>query len=239
VALERGKGAELRAEHDKKIAWAASGLVTHVLSGGALNDSQQEARAKDRILAYPVFTAHGREVFKRPSPREDGGGYRLYLPASLNPMHDGHRQLMALASRAHGKKGCYLVESDPPHKEAPSAAELLLKVAAARADGYHIEFTRGEPLFIDKARARPRASFAIGVDTMIRMLQPQWGPDPVEMLEEMAGLGVAFAVMPRRLHDGNVYRAADIQVPSGFQSLFVGLASDPVDISSTKLRKGA
>lgn len=168
----------------------------------------------------------------------------LYCPATLNPLHDGHRTLCdAGEETCTGHSATYLVSTRSPHKGDMSIQQILGIVAQVRKDRWadngeynprNVEFTCKEPLFIDKARKRPGSTFLIGADTMQRMLDPKWGPDIVEMLNEMRNLKVTFYVRGREI-DGKFVECRDIPVPFPYQLLFRPLPGR-CDVSSTEVR---
>jgi len=70
---------------------------------------------------------------------------------------------------------------------------------AAKLNCYDVLFTRGDPLYIDKARRFPGRTFVIGADALLRMLDPKWGTDPEELLQELRQLRVEFLVFGRQV----------------------------------------
>jgi len=162
---EEGKAA--RIEQDTLISELAQDMLQYSLR--PKNDegketflrTKEETFALNRFYKYPVFKTNG----TRHSYTVNG----VYLPASLNPIHEGHRS-MCLAAENHlsngpGKiKATYLVSSNSPHKGELSVQEMLFKVGMLRAERWDhtsrpVEFTRDEPLFIDKAQKRPGSVF--------------------------------------------------------------------------------
>jgi hypothetical protein len=97
--------------------------------------------------------------------------------------------------RQHGRRVAYAVTADPVHKPSLRAVDLLDRVASIRLGGggtRMIVLTERDPLFIDKARQFPGAGIALGVDALVRMLDPSWGPNVAEMLETFRALGTRF-----------------------------------------------
>lgn len=241
VNLVKGTGKEVRRYHDQEIADAALELVLQALKGDLRAEPACEDKALERFHLYPVFGTDG-------TRRKSGGGGRcLYLPATLNPIHDGHRLMCRTAeeSQAEGGMGrvraIYLVSSVSPHKGRLSVQQMLMTAGMLRAERWRdeyeprmVEFTHDEPLFIDKARKRPGSTFIIGADTMERMLDPQWGPAIEEMLVEMRNLDVKFLVMGRVVGEKWV-TCRDIKVTWPHQLLFEPLEGR-LDLSSTQMR---
>lgn len=251
VRLPKSEGREAREYHDALIASAAMRLLKKALTekapfkmeeGDVLHLDVSE-QALDRFYEYPIFHINGTRQ-KASAPR----GREVYLPATLNPIHEGHRTMCRVAeellSPTTGRiKARYLVSSVSPHKGRLSVQDMLLKAGMLRAERWvpsadesrMVEFTHDEPLFLDKAKKRPGSTFLIGADTMERFLDPKWGPSTTDLLVELKNLDTKFLVMPR-LIDGVVKGCRDIDVPWPHGNLFEPLPGR-VDISSTELRE--
>ena len=104
-------------------------------------------------------------------------------------------------------------------------------------EGYARLFTQNDPLYLDKARKFPGAKIVVGVDALIRMLDPKWGVAVEPLIAEFRALGTKFLV-------------ADREVNGQVETLF-HIAGAPLDIckridnpaehykmSSTALRNG-
>ena len=241
VPFKKEVGAEARWQQDDLLSEHVLGLLTGILRGEVPTDPEAEEAALRCFYEYPIFSTDGTR--KSVSEREPA----VYLPATLNPIHDGHRAMCkAVEDRLSPLPGKirvqYLVSSVSPHKGRLSVSDMLFKAGMLRAERWRnesrqVEFTRDEPLFIDKARKRPGSAFVIGADTMQRMLDPKWGPEITPMLAEMRTLGTKFYVMGRVI-SGQWVVCEDISVPGYYGGMFVGLPGR-VDISSTELRAKA
>lgn len=204
-------------------------------------DPQAEMEALDRFYLYPIFHSDGTRL--RPSQRKHPA---VYLPATLNPISDGHRAMCASAEEYLGSfpgslRVTYLVSTKSPHKGGLGLQDMLFKAGMLRAERWRqdyraVEFTHSEPLFLDKAHRRPGSTFVIGADAMQRMLDPAWGPDPERMLLEMKNLGTKFLVMGR-MQRGKWLTCGDVEVPFLHRDMFTPLEGR-VDVSSTELRVG-
>lgn len=138
--------------------------------------------------------------------------------------------------------GTYLVTTTSVHKPPLTVPAMLDRVGMVGAERWRrmaraIEFSRNDPLFVDKARQRPGSTFLIGADTMARMLDPCWGPSRDQVLTELRNHRATFLVMGRQI-DGRWLTCRDIPVPFPFGLLFRPLEGR-VDISSTELRRAA
>jgi nicotinic acid mononucleotide adenylyltransferase len=239
VPLHKGEGRVMRIQHDAEVTRAATLMLTQALTK-PWETPETHQEALDRFYRYPVFNTNGTRL-----PRTSGGEGAVYLPATLNPIHDGHRSMAATAEEQLSPSGpgriqvSYLVSSSSPHKGRLTVQEMLDRAGMLRAERWKgqsraVEFTHDEPLFIDKARRRPGSVFLIGADTMERMLDPKWGPEVGDMLQEMKNLGCKFLVMGRVM-DGKFKTCRDFRVPWPHGNLFDPLGGR-VDISSSELR---
>ncbi len=235
LRFEKSIGSSARREQDQQITREARELL-HALLLDKEFGSDVEPEALDRLFRFPAFSPlRQREV---PS-RGDGA---CYLPATLNPLHEGHREMARRADAALGTPGCtrFLVTATPVHKPNLRVGTLLDKVGQVWADcsGSElrgIEFSRDDPLFLDKVKQRPDASFVVGADTLARLLDPTWGPSTGSVLQAFAAFGARFFVMGRQV-DGRFLRLRDIPIPREHAHLFHEL-DGRVDQSSTALRE--
>ena len=161
----------------------------------------------------------------------------VLLPGSFDPFHGGHQMIADAVERQYGRRVCYAVTADPVHKPGLRAVDLLDRVASIRQSGERtrpIVLTERDPLFVDKALQFPGAGIALGVDALVRMLDPSWGPNLGEILETFRALGTRFYVVGRSA-DGRWTTLDDVPIPERFRRLF-----EPVegrhDVSSTELR---
>lgn len=180
-----------------------------------------------------------RPVFGPGSSRDANAGTDdlVLFPGSFDPCHDGHRMIVEAVERQHRRRVAYAISADPVHKSRLRAVDLLDRVASIRLAGGSattIVLTEGDPLFIDKARRFPGAGIALGVDALLRMLDPSWGPDVGEMLETFRSLGMTFYVVGRSIA-GRWTTLDDAPIPDTFRDLFKRVAGRH-DVSSTELR---
>ena len=161
----------------------------------------------------------------------------VLLPGSFDPCHGGHQMIADSVERHYGRRVSYAVTADPVHKPSLRAVELLDRIASIRRSGdrtHTIVLTERDPLFIDKARQFPGAGIALGVDALVRMLDPSWGPNLSEMLETFRALGTRFYVVGRSV-DGRWTTIDDVKIPEPFRRLFESVEGRH-DVSSTELR---
>ena len=106
-----------------------------------------------------------------------------------------------------------------------------------------VALTRAET-FIKKSELFPGCGFAIGWDTVTRLIQPRYYGDSqtamLRALAEMWGRGSRFAV-GGRTDDGGAFRSlSDVNIPDGFRPMFTEIAEADFrsDLSSTAIREG-
>lgn len=198
---------------------------------------------RERFFARPVFTRARRRAKLTDLDLAD----IAFLPASLNPPHQGHARMADVVERSRpGRRVVYSVTADSVHKPSLTVQQMLDRVAQVRRQNWEndfagrtVVFTEGDPLFIDKARRWPGTEFVVGADTVLRMLDPKWGPDPERLLHDLQGLGVKLLVFGRQVEDefvvaGDVLRNLSFDA-SPFRHMFVAMPGR-WDVSSTALR---
>ena len=168
----------------------------------------------------------------------EGKAPPVLLPGSFNPLHQGHREMMAASSGMTGQSGAYELSVTNVDKPPLEKAEILRRLSQLGPEDT-VVLTRAET-FQKKAALFPRSVFLLGWDTAVRLVAPRYYGGETEMLvalaEMMAG-GVRFLVAGRA--DGEVFRTlADVDVPAGFAPMFSEIPEGEFrrDISSTELR---
>jgi hypothetical protein len=130
----------------------------------------------------------------------------LAFPGTFDPPHEGHFGMARAVEALTGQRPVFWITAEPPHKPAVPFVELLGRAALLR--GHDTLFSRGDPLYIDKARRYPGCAFVIGTDSVARMLDPKWGPSVGALVDELRQLGTRFYVTSR-IVDGALGRQLD------------------------------
>lgn len=219
-------GKAARQEDDGLIADTALNLLERTLS--TLDTSPEaESIIQDRLFKFPVFNPDGTRGVHDPDQRT------LYLSSILNPLSTKHRILCRageetlVSQYGIGKfKACYLVSTTHPEGPVLNTQDMLYRAGMIRAERWKdqsrsVEFTQ-DSLYIEKARNRPGSVFIIGVDNLIKLLDPKWGVDINSMLREMANLKIRFLVMGCEI-DGKWMTCRDVNVPWPHSILFMPL----------------
>ena len=160
------------------------------------------------------------------------------LSGSFNPVHTGHRELLATAVRMSGQVGyCELsvINADKP----PLPYSVISQRASLFTASPALILTRA-PRFIDKAALMPGSTFVLGYDTVVRLLNPKYYPDGdvSGSLAQIAQHNCRFIVAGRITDDG-VFHSFDAQiVPSEWRHLFTAIDEKTFrnDVSSTAIR---
>lgn len=170
---------------------------------------------------------------------------RVYLPGSFNPLHDGHREMLAAACRMNpGMEGCYELSIGNADKGWLPIEEIARRVAQFTAAQLPVVLTQA-PLFTMKADIFTNSKFVVGYDTAKRLVQAQYYGTDIAMLLQFAKLrhqGCSFLVAGRKdAESGKFLRLEDLEVPELLQrgGLVEGIPESEfrMDISSTELRQ--
>lgn len=194
--LAHGMGAIARERDDLDVTHAAMGLLEGLLFGDTGEPSREAtALSQEIFFKFPVFMMNGTRDWA-PAVADQ----LLFYPGAFDPLHEGHVGLHQAAGLATWRRAFFEITSDQPHKEPLSVQTMLTRAEALRRAGCSVLFSRGAPLYIDKARRYPGAHFVIGADALDRMLDPKWCP-VMPMLEEFDKLGTRFWVGARNGKD--------------------------------------
>lgn len=174
----------------------------------------------------------------------------LVLAGSFNPFHEGHRRMLAAAERVAGGPACYEISIHNVDKPVLPRPEFE-KRAAQFTSGVGSLIVTAAPRFTEKSSILPGATFVIGFDTYIRLMNSKYYPDHIagsasavaNSLDLIQENGCHF-VVAGRVDDHRQFRGLSdvkIEVPRRFQGMFIELRESQFrsDISSTELRNNA
>ena len=163
---------------------------------------------------------------------------RCLLPGSFNPVHEGHRRMLAMAADRLDAAGAAfelaIVNPDKPPLAREDTARRLARFAGSEA----VWLTRA-PTFPEKARIFPGVAFAVGVDTIVRIAEPRYYGGIEGLGRALSVLGrCRFLVFGRRT--GSTFETLEsVTLPAPLRAICDGLPESDfrADISSTELRK--
>ena len=184
----------------------------------------------------------------------------LLLPGAFNPLHDGHRRMMAHAEDKLGRAGAFELSIENPdkpmldylsirdrlaqfrHIENPDKPVLdYLSIRDRLAQFQHPVWLTCLPRFLEKARHFPGATFALGTDTLMRIADPRYYGSVRErdrQLAEMLDLGTRFLVFGRLIND-TFQCLSDCPLPRPLCDACIEVPQEQfrLDISSTELQE--
>jgi hypothetical protein len=172
--------------------------------------------------------------------RADDPPQGALLSGSFNPLHWGHEALAAAAAHHLGVAVAFELPVVNADKGVLDAAEVQRR--AAQFAGRHTLVLSRAPRFLDKAALYPGRVFILGYDTAVRLIDPRYYDGTAGLAAALATLraaGCRFLVAGREIA-GRFATLADLDVPAGFEVLFIVLPETAfrADISSTELREG-
>ena len=172
---------------------------------------------------------------ERRSTSASGAG-ELILPGSFNPLHDGHERMMAVAEARIGRPGVFELSVENPDKPLLDYFEIEQRASQFRRP---LRLTR-LPTFRDKADEFPGATFAVGIDTLLRIANPRYYGDAAQRDAAVAAMlkaGASFLVFGR-LIDGTFQGLSHATLPEALRSACTAVPEDEfrTDLSSTELR---
>lgn len=235
-SLRLAKDTRERSEEERLVADAALAALGEALAVR----SEMPAMRGDETLSHNVAHADAdlRALLAGERDAVGVGRPQAVLPGAFNPLHDGHRQMAAVAEA---------------RLDAPVAFEICIRNVDKPPLNFHDMVTRrqqfsGEPLwftnaatFVEKARRFAPVWFVVGTDTLSRIADPKYyraGGLP-EAVAELARSGCRFLVFGRA-REGRFVALEDLSLPPALSALCEGVdeADYRCDVSSTALRIG-
>jgi Cytidylyltransferase-like len=160
------------------------------------------------------------------------------LPGSFDPLHQGHRELRAVAEAWLG--GAVYYEMTITNADKPPLAVPEIEQRCLQFDEHPLWITQA-PTFAKKAELLPGMVFIVGADTAERIVQPRfYGGRESAMLDALHQIRQSACrfLVAGRLFQGRFLTTSRIEIPQGFEDLFESLPETQFrrDVSSTELR---
>ena len=162
----------------------------------------------------------------------------VVFPGAFNPLHDGHRLIAHLAVEQLG--GTLSFELSIQNVDKPRLELEEVRRRLVQFDQQRIVLTSAAT-FVEKAALFPRATFIVGVDTLLRIGDPRFYGDShdamAEAIESITQHECRFLVFGRLVEDA-FQTLRDLEIPPSLTALCHGLseAQFRLDVSSTELR---
>lgn len=161
---------------------------------------------------------------------------KLLFPGAFNPLHHAHQRMLEIAEARLGMRGAFelsIVNVDKPLLDYTEIESRLAQFSKP------VWLTR-LPTFLEKARHFPQAHFILGVDTLVRLVDPKYygtTGDRDAAIEELLDLGSRFIVFGRE--HNRIFKTLDtIAVPDRLRAHCTGISESEFHepVSSSALR---
>jgi len=163
----------------------ADSVIKMLLDRGRPLSGEVTGHALSLFLGRSYWAADGTRHATPPA-------HRALYPGAFNPPHQGHLAIAESVNAIHW------IEATTPHKPPLALAEMVQRAKMLhRRDRL---FTSGMPLYLDKSNAFPRRAIVIGADAFLRMLDPKWGPDPMDLLRKLADNDTTLKIVGREVN---------------------------------------
>jgi nicotinamide mononucleotide adenylyltransferase len=141
---------------------------------------------------------------------------RYLLPGSFNPAHEGHAEMAAYVEK-HGVGVCdYELSIRNADKPVLDFITIEDRLKTVKTVGDHRVWLTNAPTFAEKAKIFQNATFLVGYDTMIRIVNPTYG-NVDEVYSTFKDCGTRFVVFGREVN--GVYHAGLDGIPERFAAL--------------------
>jgi nicotinamide mononucleotide (NMN) deamidase PncC len=204
-------------------------LITH---DEPVDDALLEIHARANPELRPLLEP---EPYRLCMGSSDG---KLLLPGSFNPLHDGHRQMLAIAEQMTGKNGAF--ELAVRNADKPSLDFLTIEERLQGLDDMAVWLTN-MPTFEGKAQLFPDTTFALGVDTLARIGELRFYQNHVDLLDQAMRTfdeqDSHFLVFGRKVGDAFI-ALEDLDIPAVLRARCTAVPESVYrnDTSSTAIR---
>jgi len=147
----------------------------------------------------------------------------VILPGSFNPLHTGHYTTLEMGVSALSSFNCCTsqgyFELCVTNVDKPSIPinEIIKRVEQFTSTNFPVLLTKA-PLFLDKTMLFPGASYAVGIDLAIRLLDPKYTENNKDLMVNailnMTKQGTQFFVSPRTYGFAGIPSTFPIKFPA-------------------------
>ena len=161
------------------------------------------------------------------------------LPGSFNPLHEGHLEMAQVAERWLARTVHFEISIANVEKAPLEESQCRARMAQF-ADHHTLWLTRAAT-FVEKAQLFPRATFVVGIDTILRIVEPAYYEAAAhqrdQAIEQLAAAGCRFLVFGRRVNEQFLV-LAELTLPAALRELCreVPEADFRRDVSSSQQR---
>jgi hypothetical protein len=180
----------------------------------------------------------------------------VMLSGSFNPLHQGHINSLDSSCQLNDTDGVYelcIINADKPLLSFP---EIEKRIQQFKFPNTIPIVLTNAPLFFNKSKLFPGISYSIGIDTLIRLINPKYSLNDSDiMIENILGMtmkGTKFYVNPRTYGKANIQLDFSIKmkedelltlsniihlIPSILRKYFIEMpTNDFININSSSLR---
>ena len=168
----------------------------------------------------------------------------LVFPGSFDPLHDGHRQMAALAAEIAERPVAYELSITNVDKPTLDWIELRDRAAqfAAAPDGQPQLWLTRAATFLEKLAVFPQSTFVMGADTYVRLADPRYyggSADAARAAVRRIATEARGLIVFGRVKAGVFQDPAQLDVPEELRSVtyFVSQREFRLDVSSTEIRR--
>ena len=245
LQLQKGRRTRTEEEHlagrlllnvVAEAAGVADRLPLELLEGEQVKESRIEAPTAWQDLLLGKIES----VRVDPSFSAAGNLPKLLLPGAFNPLHSGHRRMIEVAREMLQQPAVFEISILNVDKPALDYMEIERRLAQFAAD--QTVYLSRAATFEAKSRLFAGATFLVGIDTLRRIVSPQYygGSESARgwAIEQIISRGCRFLVFGRDLGAGFV-RLGDIELPDALRAQCREAPPEVFreDISSSEIRR--
>ena len=168
----------------------------------------------------------------------------LVFPGSFDPLHDGHRQMAALAAEIAERPVAYelsITNVDKPTLDWIELRDRTAQFAAGTDDQPQLWLTRAAT-FLEKLAVFPQSTFVMGADTYVRLADPRYyggSADAARAAVRRIATEARGLIVFGRVKAGVFQDPAQLDVPEELRAVtyFVSQREFRRDVSSTEIRR--